>query len=141
MVDQSQVILAGQLSQVLTQIRKVTYLQNFVIIIVRSGKPFPMLLGRPWLYSTKVVVDWGAKEFIVGKLLMRILWKVEKYPKETSESDGYTSGWSDPEESDSFSSYFVDEFAGTREVDFGFTHPVPKEGDLEIPEEQTQEPI
>jgi hypothetical protein len=22
---------------------------------------FPMLLGRPWLYSARVLVDWGAK--------------------------------------------------------------------------------
>ena len=67
MADQFRVIPAGRLSQVPTRIGEVTYLQNFVIIRVSTGKPFPMLLGRPWLYSAKVVVDWGAKEFIVGK--------------------------------------------------------------------------
>ena len=66
-----------------------------------------MLLGRPWLYSTKVLVNWGAKEFVVGKSSMRIPWKAEKYLGETSDSDGYTSGWTDPEESDSLPSYFI----------------------------------
>ena len=72
MADQSRVVPADQLSQVPTRIGKVTYLQNFVIIRVGTGRPFPMLLGRPWLYSAKVLVDWGAKEFIVGKPPMRI---------------------------------------------------------------------
>ena len=67
MADQSRVIPTGRLSPVPTRIGEVTYLQNFVIIQVSTGKPFPMLLGRPWLYSAKVLVDWGAKEFIVGK--------------------------------------------------------------------------
>ena len=57
MADQSRVILAGRLSQVPTRIGEVTYLQNFVIIRVSTGKPFPMLLGRPWLYFVKVLVD------------------------------------------------------------------------------------
>ena len=70
--DQSRVIPVGRLSQVPTRIGKVTYLQNFVIIRVNSGRPFPMLLGRPWLYSVKVVVDWRTREFVVGKPPTRI---------------------------------------------------------------------
>ena len=128
MADQSKVIPAGQLSQVPTRIGEVTYLQNFVIIRVSTRKPFPMLLGRPWLYSAKVLVDWGAKEFIVGKPPLRIPWKAEKYLGETSESDAYTSGWSDPEDSDSVPSYFVTEFSGATEEDFGFSNPIPEEG-------------
>ena len=110
MADQSRVVPAGRLSQIPTWIGQVTYLQNFVIIRVGTGRPFPMLLGRPWLYSAKVLVDWGAKEFIVGKLPMRIPWKAEKYLGETSDLDGYTSGWTDPEESDSIPSYLVAQF-------------------------------
>ena len=86
------------------------------------------------MYSAKVLVDWGAKEFIVGKPPMRIPWKVEKYLGETSDSDGYTSGWIDPEESDSIPSYLVAQFARTIEANFGFTHSV-QEGHLEEPEE------
>ena len=140
MADQSRVILAGRLSQIPTRIRQVTYLQNFVIIRVGTGRPFPMLLGRPWLYSAKVLVDWGAKEFIVGKPPMRIPWKAEKYLGETSDSDGYTSGWTNPEESDSIPSYLVARFTGTTEADFGFALPVQKEGYLEEAEGQKPEP-
>ena len=70
---------------------------------------------------------------------MRILWKTEKYLGETSDSDGYTSGWMDPEESDSIPSYLVAQFARTTEADFGFTHPVQEEGYLEEPEEPRPE--
>ena len=66
---------------------------------------------------------------------MRIPSKAEKYLGETSDSDGYTSGWIDLEESNSIPSYLVAQFAGTIEADFGFTHPVPKKGHLEEPEE------
>ena len=67
MADRSQVIPVGRLSQVPTRIGEVTYLQNFVIIRVNSGRPFPMLLSRPWLYSAKVVVDWGTRESHSGE--------------------------------------------------------------------------
>ena len=135
MEDQSRVVLAGRLSQIPTQIGKVTYLENFVIIRVGTGRPFPMLLERPWLYSAKVLVDWGAKEIIVGKPPMQIPWKAEKYLGETSDSDGYTSGWTDLEESDSIPSYLVAQFAGTTKANFGFAHPVQEEGDPEESEE------
>ena len=134
MEDQSRVIPAGRLSQVPTRIGEVTYLQNFVIIRVSTGKPFPMLLGRPWLYSAKVLVDWGAKEFIVGKPPLQIPWKVEKHLGETSESNRYTSGWSDPKDSDSVPSYFVIEFSGATEEDFGFSNLIPEEGCQDIEE-------
>ena len=51
-----------------------------------------------------------------------------------SDSDGYTFGWTDPEESNSIPSYLVAQFAGTTEADFGFTHPMHEEGHLEEPE-------
>ena len=136
MADQSRVVPIGRLSQIPTRIGQVTYLQNFVIIRVGAGRPFPTLLERPWLYSAKVLVDWGAKEFIVGKPPMRIPWKAEKYLGERSDLDGYTSGWTDPEEFDSVLGYLVAQFVGTTEANFGFTHPLQEEGDLEEPEEQ-----
>jgi hypothetical protein len=110
MVDQSRVNPVGKLSQVPTRIRGVTYLLNFVIIRVQTGRPFPMLLGRPWLYSARVLVDSGAKEFVIGKPSFRIPWTTEKHLGETSDSDGYTTDWSEPEDSDSIPSYFVDQF-------------------------------
>jgi hypothetical protein len=65
MADQSRVNPVGKLSQVPTRIGGMTYLLNFVIIRIQTRRPFPMLLGRPWLYSARVLVDWGAKEFVI----------------------------------------------------------------------------
>ena len=72
MADQSRVHPVGRLSQIPTRIGKETYLLNYVVIRVNKGRPFPMLLGRPWLYSARVLVDWGAKEFVVGRPAIRI---------------------------------------------------------------------
>ena len=47
MADQSRVVPTGRLSQIPTRIGQVTYFQNFVVIQVGTGRPFPMLLGRP----------------------------------------------------------------------------------------------
>ena len=127
MADHSRVVPARQLSQVPTPIGEVTYLQNLVIIRVSTGKPFLMLLKRPWLYSANVVVDWGAKEFIVGKPPLQIPCKAEKYLGETSESDRYTSDWLDPKDSDLLPSYFVTECSGATEEDFQFKDPISEE--------------
>ena len=98
MADQSQVHPIGRLSQMPTVIVKITYLLKYVVIRVSSGRPFSMLLGRPWLYMARILVDWGAQEFVLGKTRQRIPWKLDSYQGETSESDGYTTDWSDPEE-------------------------------------------
>jgi hypothetical protein len=136
MADQSRVNPVRKLSQVPTRIRGVTYLLNFVIIRVQTGRLFPMLLGRPWLYSARVLVDWGAKEFVIGKPSFRIPWTTEKHLGETSDSDGYTADWSEPEDSDSIPSYFVDQFGWRSEEDFGFQEAV-----KEYPHEEPRTPI
>jgi hypothetical protein len=54
----------------------------------------------------------------------------------TSDSDGYTTDWSEPEDSDSISSYFVDQFGRRSEEDFGFQEAV-----KEYPHEEPKTPI
>ena len=124
MVDQSRVIPVGRLSQVPILIGEVTYLLNYVIIRVSAGRPFPILLGRPWLYTAEVLVDWGAREFAFGKPRIRIPWRTEEYLGETSKTDGYTTDWSDPDEESTSVSYFVEQFAEVTETDFNFLVPI-----------------
>jgi hypothetical protein len=90
-----------------------------------------MLLGRPLLYSARVLVDWGAKEFVIGKPSFQIPWTTEKHLGETSTTD-----WSEPEDSDSIPSYFVDQFGRRSEEDFGFQEAV-----KEYPHEEPKSPI
>ena len=132
MADQSRVLPIGRLSQVPTVIGEVTYLLNYVVIRISSGRPFPLLLGRPWLYLAGVLVDWGTQELVLGKARQRISWKPDDYQGETSESDGYTTDWSDPEGDDEALSYFVGPFEESTEADFEFSLPVKE---LSHPEE------
>jgi hypothetical protein len=81
-------------------------------------------------------MDWGAKEFVIGKPSFRIPWTTEKHLVETSDSDGYTMDWSEPEDSDSIPSYFVDQFGWRSEEDFGFQDVV-----KEYPHEEPKTPI
>ena len=83
-----------------------------------------MLLGRPRLYMAGVLVDWGAKEFVLGKTRQRIPWKLDSYQSEISESDGYTTNWSNPEGDEEALSYFVKPFVGSTKMDFKFPLPV-----------------
>lgn len=79
-----------------------------------------MLLGRPWLYMAQVVVDLGEKEFRVVKPMLRISWLYTAYEGETHETDGYTTEWSDTEDSSTQVTYLVSEFSGLVEQDFEF---------------------
>jgi len=137
MADQSRVNPVGKLSQVPTRIGGTDYLLNFVVIRVLKGRPFPMLLGRPWLYSARVLVDWGAKELVIGNPTIRIPWVTETYFGETSDTDGYTSDWTDAE--DSVPSYFVDQFEHETESTFGFSEAVVEHFPEGIRQAQTED--
>jgi len=77
-------------------------------------------------------VDWGAKELVVGKPSIRIPWATEKHLGETSDSDGYTTDWSNPDESTA--SYFVDLFEYQSKESYGFFDAVLEHVSEEIPE-------
>ena len=47
-----------------------------------------------------------------------------KHMGETTKSDRYTSKWSNSEESDSFSSYFVNQFIEVTKTNSGFLEPI-----------------
>jgi len=121
MADQSRVNPVGKLSGIPTQIYKTTYELNYVVIRVGMGRPFPLLLGRPWLYSAGVKVNWMRKVFTLGDPSINIPWSTENHQGETSDSDGYTTDPSGPEYINDISSYQVGPFLATTEKDFGFS--------------------
>jgi hypothetical protein len=57
MANQSQVIHLGKLFRIYTQIYNMIYSLNYVVIRVGIGKPFSLLLRRPWLYAVGVKVN------------------------------------------------------------------------------------
>ena len=129
MADQSKVTPVGRLSGIPTRIGGQVFLLNFVILRVNSGRPFPILLGRPWLYAARVVVDWGRRVFTFGEPSQEIPWKVESALGESGESEeGYTSG-DDELEEETTSAYLVGLFESLIEKDFEFAEAVPEQGE------------
>ena len=131
MADQSRVVPVGKLSGVPTKISGNTYDMNYLVIRVEDGKPFPLLLGRPWLYLAGVRVNWAKKAFMFGDPAVSLSWRPEGHQGETGGSDGYTSDWTDPEGSDSVQSYQVLQFREMTEEDVGFEEPTPEQGVLD----------
>ena len=128
MADQSRVTPVGRLSGIPTNISGLSYNLNYLVIRVGEGRPFPLLLGRPWLYLAGVRVNWAKKAFMFGEPAVSLSWRPEAYQGETDHSEGYTSNWSDPEASDSVQSYQVQQFRELTEKDLGFARPTPERG-------------
>lgn len=101
MANQSKRVSVGKLSGIPTRITGLTYNLNYLVIHVEEGRPFSMLLGRPWLYLEGVKVNWAKKAFSFGNLAVSLSWRPEDHKGETRESDCYTLHWINSEASDS----------------------------------------
>lgn len=138
MADQSRVIPVGKLSGIPTKISGTSYELNYLVIRVSGGKPFPLLLGRPWLYLAGVKVNWAKKSFQFGDPAKNLTWRPEQYKGETDELAGYTSGWTSSENSDSVQSYQVQAFREVGESDCGFRKPTPE---ADYPDQDKDGPV
>lgn len=65
-------------------------------------------------------MDWGAKEFVIGKPTSRIPLNTEKHLGETNDLDGYTTDSLDLEDSDFIASYFINYFLDQTKGDYDF---------------------
>ena len=128
MADQSRVVPVGKLSGIPTRISGFTFNLNYLVIRVEDGKPFPLLLGRPWLYLAEVRVNWAKRAFLFGDPPVSLSWRPEQHQGEDSEPEGYTSDWTDPEASDTVQSYRIQQFREVTEGDCGFKEPIPEQG-------------
>ena len=70
------------------------------------------------------MVDWGSKEFVVGKPTSRISWESEKYLGEIEEVESYMSDWSEAEETEDVRIYFVNPFEQVMEEAMEFSIPI-----------------
>ncbi|CAM6086969.1 unnamed protein product [Calypogeia fissa] len=91
MADQSRVTPVGMLRQVVTNIAGKDFELDYIIINPDSPSTFPILLGRPWLYSARVKVNWYAKQFAFGNPRIIVSWDEDAHLGETSVDEGYTS--------------------------------------------------
>ncbi|PTQ44804.1 hypothetical protein MARPO_0018s0006 [Marchantia polymorpha] len=73
--------------------------------------------------------------FSFGDSAVLLSWKPEPHLGETSEMDGYTSDWTESDNSESLQSYQVQEFKEESEEDLGFVNPVLEQelDDTELP--------
>ena len=74
MADQSHVKPLGILKQVLTTIGGIDFQIDYIVFKVTEFiSPYPILLGRPWLFSGRVKEDWGKGTITVGKGKQKIV--------------------------------------------------------------------
>ena len=74
MADQSRVKPLGILKQVLTTIGGIDFQIDYIIFkVTESISPYPILLGRPWLFNGRVKKDWGKGTITIEKGKQKIV--------------------------------------------------------------------
>ena len=90
MTDQSRVKPLGIVRRVPTLIGGISFKISYIIFKVSNSlSPYPILLGRPWLWKSKVVDDWDKGTISIGKGYKKItlpMYPVQ-YHIETQEED------------------------------------------------------
>jgi hypothetical protein len=92
MADQSVVTPAGILTNLNTIIGGTAFALDYYIIDPATPSTYPIVLGRPWLSTAKVHVNWNEKKISFGRPRVHLSWATIKYEGETESTDeGYTS--------------------------------------------------
>ena len=84
----------GIVEDVIVRIEGCYFLVNFVVVYMKITKEFsqaPIILGRPFLATTNVIIDWGKGEVIlkVGENTVKVnINKLMKYPSQAFEDLG-----------------------------------------------------
>ena len=95
-VDQTRVVPLGDLHAISFFLTDQVFKQDFVVISIPSPAPFPMLMGRPFMYAAKMIPNFITREVTFGNPRKTISWSKTVYHGETSSTDpGYTSGEED----------------------------------------------
>jgi hypothetical protein len=83
---------AGILTNLHTIIGGIAFALDYYVIDPATPSTYPMLLGRLWLYTAKVHVNWNEKKISFGRPRVHLSWATIKHVGKTQSADeGYTS--------------------------------------------------
>ena len=88
---------------VIVKVENCYFMVNFIIVDMKTTKDFtytPIILGRPFLATAKVITDWGKGEMIfqVGESSMKVsINKLMRHPSHTSDEIGFVKIYEDSE--------------------------------------------
>ena len=90
-------------ADVIVKVKNCYFPVDFIIMDMKSTKNFtdsPIILGRPFLGTAKVITDWGKGEVIfqVGDSMMKVsINKLMRHPSHESDEVGAVDIYEDPE--------------------------------------------
>ena len=93
----------GVVEDVIVKVKNCYFLVDFIIVHMKSTKDFtdsPIILGRPFLATTKAIMDWGKSEVIfqVGDSTMKVsINKFMRHPSNESDEVGTVDIYEDSE--------------------------------------------
>ena len=93
----------GVVEDVIVKVESCYFLVDFIIVDIKSMKDFTdsrIILGRPFLATAKVIMDWGKGEVIfqVGDSTMKVsINKLMRHPSHKSDEVGVIDIYEDPE--------------------------------------------
>eukprot|EP01018_Ginkgo_biloba_P037136 Gb_07366 [translate_table: standard] len=78
LANQSKIRPIGVLQNVPVMVEGITVSQEFAVVEMTTNTTYATLIGRPWLYDTRAIHDWGDRTFTLrgkGKTLeLRKSW-------------------------------------------------------------------
>ena len=93
----------GVVEDVIVKVENCYFLVDFIIVDMKSTKDLtdsPIILGRPFLATAKVITDWGKGEaiFQVGDSTMKVsINKLMRHPSHETDEVGAVDIYEDPE--------------------------------------------
>ena len=93
----------GVVEDVIVKVEKCYFPVDFIIVDMKSTKDFtdsPIILGRPFLATAKVITDWGKGEVIfqVGDSTMKVsINKLMRHPSQDYDEVGTVDIYEDPD--------------------------------------------
>ncbi|GJX39656.1 reverse transcriptase domain-containing protein [Tanacetum coccineum] len=79
--------LADLAENMLVEVGKFTFLADFVILEMEEDSKVPLILGRPFLYTTDAVIRFKQKQLILGVRTERMIFHIDSMMKHSYSND------------------------------------------------------